>query len=172
MNNGTCIEKSNCYCDKGFYGEICQYTLCEDNEGQCNNGTCLKDTRTNTKVCKCKPTHKGALCEVTICSNYCYNNGNCSYNQSDYSDYLNKTYSIDLKCECKSNRFSGDRCQFDKCWNRSKKCPEHSFLGPDCQCFTENDCSEVFCNNNGVCHHENDSLTCRYFELNKFLKKI
>ncbi|RNA43854.1 von Willebrand factor D and EGF domain-containing -like isoform X2 [Brachionus plicatilis] len=161
LNNGSCITEAGCSCPNGFYGELCENILCSDQDGKCKNGTCLMDTRTELKFCKCKPSHKGALCEESICANYCYNDGICSYNQYDFYDFLNSTYSIDLNCKCESERFYGNRCQFDKCSDIGKNCPEHSFFGPDCQCLTNDDCDEKFCNNNGECVHQNDNLICR-----------
>lgn len=132
LNNGSCLSNfSRCFqMDKnGSNDKNCEYKFCSDQDNQCQNGTCLIETKLNKKFCMCLPGYKGALCEYSICLNYCYNNGTCSLFKLD-SD------SVILNCTCASDRYSGDRCQFDKCIKNKNICPEPGFIGPDCKCLT------------------------------------
>lgn len=161
--------EKNCECKKGFHGKICEYELCEEDRNslakQCKNGACLKDSRTNKTFCYCKPTFSGALCEKSVCSDYCYNGGKCNAyleNSTNYDDYLIRNYSARLTCECQNERFSGDRCEFDKCFDKRDSCPSNNFLSSNCECITGKDCDKAICNNNGKCINENKNITCMY----------
>ncbi len=159
--NGVC-KNNVCVCIDGYTGDKCEYTLCKENDtqySQCsNNGKCVKHFQTQKYSCLCKPTHVGALCEIPKCLNYCYNGGKCSY--------LNNTTTDNLKCECDSTRFTGERCEFDACLDKSKieqtkKCPSNCYLDLNCKCNCKKDCDSLYCKNNGICVEINGSLGCK-----------
>ncbi|CAF0983338.1 unnamed protein product [Brachionus calyciflorus] len=169
LNNGTCLQESNssihCKCSIGFFGSMCEFEICDDkNNKQCQNGTCLKDTRTNKQFCKCKPTHEGALCENEICSKYCYNNGSCSNGFTEstlFENYLSINYTMNFTCKCQSDRFSGDKCEFDLCADKVSSCPVQVYSNSKCECIVGNECDKEHCNSKGNCTRENGKVACK-----------
>lgn len=93
LKGGKC-EKNVCVCKQGFYGDTCEYSECTSNLAQfhqCNKGICLMHTnRTNDFKCLCDANTEGPLCDVQVCDNFCYNNGQCKYSPGEYN---NKTKS-------------------------------------------------------------------------------
>lgn len=108
------------------------------------------------------PTHQGALCERPVCLDYCYNGAQCSdglQSDKDYEDFLSKNYTAKLSCVCSSDRYTGDKCQFDKCFG--KKCSPNCFMNSSCDCVCNSDCDKTYCNGKGVCTSVDDNLTCK-----------
>ena len=68
-----------------------------------------------------------------------------------------------FKGECPSKRFTGERCEFDKCYMdiKEKKCPSNCTLDSSCKCLCGEECDNFLCHNEGKCHLENDLLTCK-----------
>jgi len=100
-NNGSCevdniTSQSSCKCNKGFYGEYCQFKECDE---QCilNNGQCIEGK------CHCPNNKIGHNCSITFCKNYCNNNGICVKDSND--KYV---------CTCNEDYF-GEYCQHIKC---------------------------------------------------------
>lgn len=100
----------------------------------------------NTKL------YSGALCEKPICLNYCYNDGKCKIVSDNQ-----------IKCLCENQRFTGDRCQFDKCIQELKNCPSNCFMDSECKCNCAEDCDFNYCNKkNGTCYEDyNGNLACK-----------
>ena len=141
----------------GYQGDKCQYQLLNETNRQClNNGKRIKNIVNNEEKCLCGPKHHGSLCEKPLCLDYCYNGGNCTLE-------FNSTTSISiLKCKCSSQRFYGDKCQFDSCENRNE-CPENCYLDSSCNCKCGYECDRTYCNrNNGTCVDVNGSVGCRF----------
>jgi hypothetical protein len=160
--NGVC-KNNKCICIEGYTGDKCEYMLCKANDtqySQCsNNGECVKHYQTQKFSCLCKPSHMGALCEKPKCLDYCYNGGKCSF--------LNNATTDNLKCECDTKRYSGDRCEFDACIDKSKleqtkKCPSNCYLDLNCKCNCNKECDSLYCKNNGVCVENKGKLECKY----------
>jgi hypothetical protein len=143
-----------CACNDGYFGDACEFTKCPNGDEkllQCLNGaTCLKHIFIENKyLCKCSAGFKGALCEIPLCINYCYNDARCEINAND-----------SLKCTCISERFSGDLCEFDRCYQRI--CPGGCFMDSTCNCQCGNDCDRVYCSNsNGKCYDNEGGLSCK-----------
>lgn len=171
LNNGVCVnDDETCKCISGYYGVMCELVLCDMNTNkndslfapQCLNGYCLRNTITNEYMCKCNPSHMGALCERPKCLDYCYNGGGCD-------DGLGNVYEFDvdsnkianLSCLCPSgDRFYGSRCEFDKCFESN--CSKSCWLDNNCQCQCNAQCDETFCNKQGKCGLDsNDKLVCK-----------
>lgn len=56
-----------------------------------------------------------------------------------------------MKCDC-GERFSGERCQFDKCAGQVSSCPVDCFLDGGCKCQCKADCDKAYCNQgSGTC---------------------
>ncbi len=64
-NAGTCTSSGTCQCDKGYYGDTCQYKACP----ACVHGTC----NNATGGCECEQNYYDATC-----STYCAANETCS----------------------------------------------------------------------------------------------
>ena len=147
-------NSTKCLCNRNYYGSKCEYTLCSPNDleyNQCrHSGVCIKHFQTNETKCKCNSSYgvyTGGLCEIPLCLNYCYNDGRCSV-------VNNK-----MTCSCESARFTGDRCQFDKCFE--KKCPKNCFMNSSCDCVCGNDCNYQDCSkSNGTCYENHGQLAC------------
>ena len=118
---------------------------------QCkNNGTCIKNEQTMISKCLCDSSqYSGALCEIPLCVNWCYNDGICKNDKK-------------LECDCTNTHFIGDRCQFDKC-TTDKKCESHCFQNSTCGCMCNEDCDLAYCNKkNGQCYVDSDNkLACK-----------
>lgn len=118
----------------------------------------MRNTQTNEYSCKCNPGHKGALCELTECLDYCYNGGACNDglgNQYEFELETNKTANLSCICPKETKytekRFYGARCEFDKCYEEAKKCPADCWLDPSCKCNCKKDCDDTFCAKLGTC---------------------
>lgn len=169
LNGGTCSNQTvstslNCICPSNYYGQLCEYQKCSATNSQCLNGACLTHTETKKSICFCKPSHTGALCERPLCLDYCYNNGYCNDGfgtEYDFEKFLEKSYSSNLTCSCSSERFTGDRCQFDKCYGKVDKCPSNCTLSSNCECLCGTECDKSFCNAAGTCVSVNNKLACQ-----------
>jgi integrin beta 2 len=111
----------------------------------------------------CSPAYSGPLCESPICLNHCLNNGRCDDGLGTYfssnNSFSNPTSSP--KCKC-NERYTGDRCQFDKCIKEASQCPPNSTLNSACKCLRGADCDSFYCNNkNGTCFSDNGQLACK-----------
>jgi len=96
--------------------------------------------------------------------NYCYNDAECSDGLGVFNTQTNNfsTTEIKLSCTCNSERFSGERCEFDKCFNEAKQCPSNCTLDASCKCLCGQECDKLYCNNQkGVCYAQNDQLSCQ-----------
>jgi hypothetical protein len=165
---GTC-EKDVCVCNKGFYGDTCEYLECKKGIPQfkqCNSGTCLVHfNKKDDFKCLCGPEAEGALCETSICENYCYNKGECDNGLGEYNEEK-KTFAVSepkLTCKCSSNRFFGNRCEFDKCRKEvaANKCPSNCTLDSSCKCLCGKECDAYLCHNEGECFPNNGQLSCK-----------
>lgn len=148
-------QPKQCQCKENYFGVNCDYIHCKNETvqyNQCRNeGICLKHLDSDRFVCQCKSGYSGALCEHLTCLNYCYNHGECDV-MKDSSKYPT--------CKC-NERFSGDRCQFDKCFAKTNECPVNCHMNEKCQCFCGQKCNENYCTNNGVCVENNGEVGCR-----------
>ncbi len=170
LNGGKC-ENNQCKCNIDFYGEFCDYTKCKNDSiqfNQCVNGFCVQNiNKTTDYKCECNPGYGNALCEIPICKDYCYNNGQCNDGLGVFIPE-NNTYTnsvVNLKCTCSNDdRFSGDRCEFDKCHNQvmAKTCPTNCTLDSSCKCLCGKECDDFYCNgNSGTCVENNGHLSCK-----------
>ncbi|KAL0270908.1 UNVERIFIED_CONTAM: hypothetical protein PYX00_008178 [Menopon gallinae] len=66
-------------------------------------GYCLNDGEFEVGSCRCLKGFSGERCEVSLCHNYCLNEGTCFVNELDVPE-----------CKCASG-FSGSRCDRDVC---------------------------------------------------------
>ena len=100
---GSC-EKNICVCKKGFYGDTCEYSECSSDLPQfhqCNKGICLVHfNRTDEFKCMCDAHSEGALCDVPICDDYCYNNGECKYTLGEYNNKTKNFVKIEPNITC------------------------------------------------------------------------
>ena len=159
---GVCNATFNtCKCNDGYLGELCDHVKCSNQisqSEQCNYGICIHHVDNVKDVkCKCNATHTGALCNKPICEGYCYN-GACS------SSINEENAMSRLTCKCSDDqRFSGDRCQFDKCFNEVKanKCPHNCTLDSSCKCLCGEKCDTYHCNHRGVCTEVQNQITCK-----------
>lgn len=127
---------------------------------QCRNkGKCMKSVKTNEYRCLCDDSkYTGALCEMPLCVNYCYNNGKCIIDQTE----ANRTTRRCL-CDSSDGRYSGDRCQFDKCSSLLNTCPRNCVINSACECLCNEECDKYYCNNqNGTCYQDTyGNLACK-----------
>ena len=120
----------------------------------------MKHFKTSIESCLCKAEFTGGLCELPVCLNYCYNNGRCSANKTSEFELA------DVNCKCVSDRFSGNRCQFDKCSNVARDCPANCVVNSLCECLCEEKCDKSYCKGRGTCQDNNGELKCRFDILN------
>ena len=100
---------------------------------------------------------------IPICNDYCYNNGQCDNGLSENNERKKSFTEPKLTCKCASERFFGDRCEFDKCHKEIKanKCPSNCTLDSSCECLCGNECNKFFCHNEGECFQNNGQLSCK-----------
>ena len=106
-----------------------------------------------------------------ICKDYCYNDAECSDGLGLFNtetDSFNTT-EINKSCKCTSERFSGERCEFDKCFDKINTCPANCTLDAQCKCLCGQECDAYYCNNKkGMCYENTKGhLSCK---LSHFLK--
>ena len=150
-------NSTRCQCNESYSGTNCEFIKCDK---PCkNNGVCLKNTKTNQESCNCSPKFTGALCDLPVCLNYCYNFGICAVNVVK----VNNVDAANITCSCISDKYSGDRCQFDKCSAKSKDCPVDCFVNDNCECLCADKCDKSYCSNgNGTCFNNDGELGCKY----------
>ena len=102
--NGTqSVDCSECLCEAGFSGQLCDVDINECQPNPClNNGTCLD--RVNNFTCVCVPFWDGRTCET--CSLAC---GNGTYSADCSSCSCNPGYRGDM-CEIDIDECSPDPC--------------------------------------------------------------
>ena len=148
---------NECRCKSDYYGKNCDFKLCDLNTyGQCKNkAICIQNVTSGVPTCECVPGYFGPLCEFPLefkCRDYCANNGECIINPNDFS----------LGCKCDAARYSGDKCQFDKCIKKKDDCPAHCYMDNSCNCLCGEKCNYNYCNyNNGTCYDNGGKLACR-----------
>ena len=104
LNNGTCLENSQsseCVCQPGYEGELCELERDECQSSPCVQGTCQDGL--NEFHCDCHPGYEGQLCDTDIddCKeDPCHNEGYCIDQLSGY------------QCQCKPG-FQGQNCEID-----------------------------------------------------------
>ena len=88
------------------------------------------------------------MCDKPLCLDYCLNDGKCSI--------VNNTSQL---CLCNTERYSGDRCQFDKCLKKADECPANCVVNSACDCLCGEQCDKSYCNNkNGTCNEQDGKL--------------
>lgn len=90
-----------CECEKGYFGDLCQFTdRCYKNPCK-HNGTCSLSNSTSEFLCKCGGGYEGDVCEKEIpCfKNYCQNGGSCE-----------RTNVMEYKCICRK-QYYGKNCE-------------------------------------------------------------
>lgn len=124
----------------------------------CINGECVINPATKQPTCKCNKTHTGALCERPVCLEYCLNDGVCSDGLN-----ANQTNEVSLSCDCSNpnNRYTGDRCQFDKCYEQVQKRQPNCYVNDTCVAVCGKECNLEYCTGQGVCLEQNYQLTCK-----------
>lgn len=95
-------------------------------------------------------TDKNLNCE-------CLNGGTCQTR-------IDVNQTANLSCICPSgNRFSGSRCEIDKCHSMLRLCSKLCWVNDYCHCKCGQDCIETFCNNLGICVlDDEEKLNCKY----------
>jgi hypothetical protein len=75
-----------------------------------------------------------------------------------------------LSCDCaggadeSDRRFTGQRCEFDKCFSQVKeaKCPANCTLDGQCKCLCNKECDSYLCNKEkGVCYEKQGQVACK-----------
>ena len=168
---GSCDAENKCVCKTGFFGDTCAYVPCQNDTSQysqCVNGACIHHINQTTDFkCECEPGYGSALCEIPICKDYCYNGGQCSDGLGVFNAQTNAYTNAKarLQCNCVDNqRFSGVRCEFDKCFKEIKedKCGRNCTLDSSCHCLCGIECDAYHCNKqSGVCVEKDNQLACK-----------
>eukprot|EP01080_Neovahlkampfia_damariscottae_P010539 gene10539-3059_t len=99
-SNGICKLNNKCECNKGYYGNECEFMECfNQTDNRCSsNGNCTKPN-----ICECKRGYAGLICSNIICFNEsnplntCSSKGNCTKPDT---------------CECKDG-FIGKNCEIE-----------------------------------------------------------
>ncbi|XP_066931947.1 fibropellin-1-like isoform X2 [Clytia hemisphaerica] len=157
-NHGICVPRGElyqCQCVNGYGGNNC------DDPHPClpnpclHGGKCLLGRNTHGYLCDCTTEWRGQNCESRdLCSihNPCLHGGVCVNSK----DEDNK-----VTCKCRA-RFSGDRCENDKCANCDINAYCHhgncmckpEFVGNGYVCKAIGDvCAPNPCENGGQCRH-------------------
>lgn len=92
-----------------------------------------------TSSCRCSEDYDGDSCEISLCYNFCLNNGQCSMNRDSMTNRL------EPKCSC-LHEFGGKRCEVKVCPDNfclnNGKCIEDASDGfnkkPKCICDEKN----------------------------------
>lgn len=125
--NGGEFDVDSCRCQRGFFGEHCEMSLCHN---YClNDGICLVNER-DAPECKCTAGFSGSRCDRNICEGFCMNYGRC---------YINDTYPV---CSCRDGYF-GSRCQLTRDLFCHQKCLE-SEQDSVCDCQSMRSASSDF----------------------------
>lgn len=165
--NGTCafdkFNQSYCQCKPDFAGKQCELTLCDSPfQLQCkNNGRCFMNDKRDKFQCICDENHQfsGALCEKSVCADYCLNDNRC---EVIFDVLVDGRKIARPSCTCLDSRYTGDRCEFDRCLNARSSCPRNcSLTTSSCQCVCGPTCDTNYCNGNGVCVEKNDQVGCK-----------
>lgn len=167
LNNGTVLADNRCSCIPGFYGNLCQFVKCSDETEfgqQCkNNGICLQHYVSKEPKCQCLPLFVGSLCEKPVCQDFCKNNGICNDGlNTEYDFEWNSTLIANLSCTCRSDRFAGKTCEFDKCSKKINSSMSSCYLDSSCNYLCNEECDRAYCKSNGVCYSDGGNLACKY----------
>ncbi|CAB3990648.1 neurogenic locus notch homolog 1-like, partial [Paramuricea clavata] len=176
-NGATCMEdkpSSPCLCAPGFSGRYCTEDVCLPNPCQ-HNGKCYpirSDVNTTWyPACKCSPTYKGVLCQV---SNPCASNPSPCVHGTCYDAYTNVDQ-VEIPpegytCHCYEGYF-GINCRYRKCdhCDVNARCLDgfkctcnegYQGDGQDCQKIPD-PCAPNPCRNEGLCKAELDTFECK-----------
>ena len=153
---GTCSEtEQKCVCEKGFWGEGCQDSLCTPS---CENGQCRKLDNAQRGICVCDSGFSGAGCNIAYCGEKatCNDHGECSHKAQ--------------QCTC-GKGYRGHTCEEDYC-GKDAGCSGHGECNFDletCKCeagwsgefCVEPSCGPTGdCSGHGICVQEGDSFQC------------
>jgi len=166
--HGKCVNYNKCHCDKGYYGEECQFTTCfgtnSTHPNVCNGrGICIEKDTCSCSTYPSTPTlWGGPECQYPKCfgklsteNGVCSNHGNCIAPD---------------ECQCNSG-YAGDFCQLAICFGKVSNDPtvcssrgyctqpnqcicNEGYIGEECQipiCFDKNATDESVCSGNGEC---------------------
>lgn len=97
--NGGEIEEDGCKCKRGFTGDQCEISLCNN---YCLRGNCHISS-IGYPQCRCPLGFVGSRCERNLCDNFCLNDGECFKNS-------NSTFGVG--CQCQDGYF-GRRCEMN-----------------------------------------------------------
>jgi hypothetical protein len=166
LNDGSVDSNNQCKCINGYFGDKCELAKCvKDSKflNQClNEGLCVQNTQTKLFYCQCIPSYTGSLCEIPICLDYCKNNAICNDGLGDQYEFnsTNITSRANVSCECTSPRYSGDRCQFDLCFDKNpKKDCVIDYVDSECKEVCDTECDKLFCKLNGECKFDPENDT-------------
>jgi hypothetical protein len=153
---GICSEKEfKCICEKGFWGEGCQDSLCTPS---CKNGQCRKLDNAQRGVCVCDSGFSGAGCDISYCGkeSKCNDHGTCSHKLQ--------------QCTC-GKGYRGHTCDDAYCGNDAG-CSGHGecdFELETCKCSAgwsgefcfEPSCGPAGdCSGHGICVQDGSKFKC------------
>ncbi|XP_062572628.1 delta-like protein A [Saccostrea cucullata] len=156
-----------CSCPERFYGNVCQFHVCDHHD--CQKGACEAD-KTNARgyKCNCMEGYKGKNCEVHVCDQHVCQNGTCE-------PVTCKTSTRGYKCNCMEG-YKGENCnvpvcdQHD-CKNGTCDADKTRTRGYKCNCiegYEGENCEVHVCDRhdckNGTC--ESDTTRTRGYKCN------
>jgi hypothetical protein len=165
-SNGILLSEKYCICNKGYTGNICQFSICYGVNGSslnvCNgHGICNSPNN-----CSCNDRYTGYMCQLNVCYkvnetsiNVCSGHGTCK---------------LPNNCICREG-YTGYNCQLNICFyineTTPRVCSGHGFCrspnqcfcnegytGYNCQyniCYGVNETSNDVCSGHGVCRAPN-----------------
>jgi hypothetical protein len=144
---GTCdSDQGKCVCEKGFWGDGCQESLCTPT---CVNGKCRKLDHASRGVCICDQGFSGAGCNIAYCGETDAKTGKACSAGSGVCLHSEQ------RCECGAG-YRGHFCEVAYC-GEAGACSGHGTCdqpSESCQCSTGwggKDCGKPSCGVNGDC---------------------
>lgn len=97
-----------------------------------------------------------------MCQDFCKNNGICNDGLNNEYDFeWNSTLVANLSCTCRSDRFAGKTCEFDKCSKKVNSSMSSCYLDSSCNYLCNEECDRAYCKSNGVCYSDSGNLACK-----------